>query len=1388
MTEPLPVNVSLTPRPFSLQRVDRTARAGTTIAEIMEEALPDPVLRAHCHVELGGYYIPRCNWRVIKPKAGTYLVARVIPAGGSDGKNPLATILMVAVIAASIAFGPELGATLLGTSLIEGGLSAGLTVGAGIALTNAIGTAIIGLAGTLLINALVPIKPPSLGQQSGGVSATESPTLFITGAQNRVLPFGVIPRVFGRVRMTPPLGAKSYTEIAGNDQYLRVLLCWGYGPLTIEDIRIGETPITSFQDVVIEHRQGFENDAPLSLFPRDVNENPLTAVLEQKGSWSPVTVVSAPLAPDGAWHQFTTAPADRLELDFNFPLGCTFPKDESSVVGGEAAGSYEYIVYQPINPAFEVQFSPIGAGQWFAPTVLERSTGVAVTAAGAFFFDTVNNAGEQPFSFSLKFAGIASSEFDIRVRRLADTATQSGTITRAIASLSNWSTRTSAPDADELSIDLVFPQGLVHFNDDGSRSFTSVIISVEYRLVGTTTWIVPPGGQITVTDNQTSALRSTLRWAVSRGQYEVRLSRFSDDPVDNKTLSQSVWSVLRTFTNEDPIVMKGVAKTALRIRATDQLSGEISQLNGIVQAILPDWDEASQTWITRATSSPAAAFRATLQGSANKRPLADERLGLDSIEHFAEVCFAAGREYNRVHDFQSSVWSTLNDICAAGRASPKLVDGKWGVVVDEPRVTPVQHFTPRNSWGFQVSHLYPTRPHGLRIRFINEDKDFGQDERIVYDDGYSSLNAKLFEQLEFPGITNPQRIWEEARFHIAVGRLRPNQYQLNADVEHIVCTRGDRVLLSHDVLAVGQCAGRVKSVTLDGAGNVVEVEVDEECVIATGTYAFVFRVPNVGAVTAIVSNIAPGTYKTLPLANAVPAAQAPAAGDLFSFGLSNNVTLDCLVLKVQPSTDLSALLTLIDYSPAVYDASKGPIPEYTSLLSDSPGQRVPVILSVRSNESVLLQLPTGTLVPRILVSLGMVSERASTITQVELQYRIEGTSNWKSVRGDRFSTELAAVDVIQGMTYELRLRFLTANGPLGWTFSLFHSVVGMATPPADVPWVILEGKKLRWSYPSPPIDLAGFKVRSLLGTTRNWQLGVPAHENVITTTEFDATAILSGTRTIMVKAVDQAGNESLGFAFIEINLGDPDIGNIVLTNSYAPTFNGFIVGGTIVNESILANGDGGLYLVNSDGLYLGANGDPYLPVSFQDMTYDADYLFEPNALRGQDTLNLRYTAAGKLDFQYRQFFDDVYLPKDNDFYLPVPSSQYLPPGFTSEGWLAWPGKGPIPVDPKVIGLRIRTHFSSDAIRGELSKFDVLVDTPDLIEFHSDQNIAAGGTRLPLDKSYRQIVSVHLDILSGSIANTVVIVDRNPVLGPLVEGRDGTGAPATAIVDYTIKGY
>lgn len=74
-------------------------------------------------------------------------------------------------------------------------------------------------------------------------------------------------------------------------------------------------------------------------------------------------------------------------------------------------------------------------------------------------------------------------------------------------------------------------------------------------------------------------------------------------------------------------------------------------------------------------------------------------------------------------------------------------------------------------------------------------------------------------------VVDPDAAWRLGRYHLSVMYNRPNQYTFQADIEHMVCERGDLINVAHDIIGWGVAWGRIKSVsgniiTLDGSVDV----------------------------------------------------------------------------------------------------------------------------------------------------------------------------------------------------------------------------------------------------------------------------------------------------------------------------------------------------------------------------------------------------------------------------------------------------------------------------------------------------------------------------------------------------------------------------------------
>lgn len=863
------------PKPLQEAIVDTQLPAGLTVDELLDLALGDK--RSGFSMDylvcVEGTPIPS-EWRSrVRVRSGTVTFSPRLQ------KDALRSIALIAVAIIALVVAPIIAGALFAAG------STALTIATGI-----IGAGIV-LGGTMAVNALFPAAPPSVSDTE---SSGRSNAFALTGASNTMDPFGPVPSVYGRMRVWPRFAAVPYTEYVGSDQYLRLLFCVGYGPLDIDDLKIGETDLDEFEDVDVEILEGYDDDNDPTLYPGQVFQDQLSVELE---------------------------------------------------------------------------------------------------------------AGED-------------------------------------------NERTTADNIDVIQVDISFPNGVYRVNQDtGKFEETRIGVDIDYRAVGSGTWLDLDSYDKEVKWKKPKTLGFTKK--VTRGQYEVRVTKTSGDSEIPERIRDAVWVSLKGLRNEKPIFFhKPLALIALRIKASGQLNNVIDSFNCMATSRVNSWNGSSwdtddpATWDN--SRNPADIFRHILQGPAIYHPVDDEQIDLESLEGWHEYCDDEEWEYNREHDTRLTVFEALRMVAASGRARVVRTDGKWGVIWDDADVPVAQHFTPRNSWGFEETRVYFTPPHALRVNFINEEKGYQPDERRVYDDGYSASNATTFEAMEFPGCTNPDNIYRLARFQMAQSQLRPATYTLLTNWQALSCTVGSRVYVAHDVTLWGLAQGRVVSV----AGDVITL--DQEVVFELGTeYLVRFRQADGTSVLRTVKlPESIGATNTIEL-DADVVLPDPEVGDLVMFG--EDVTGPAVllrVLEIEWMPDLRARITLVDDAPGIADADSGDIPPFDSQITAPPNLFLRAPTAVQVREIVYIQEGAA-------YADAALSWQALAIDAVgfEVQMRNDGVDDPTFDPVDIVPTselEIRIEDLTPG-TYSFRVRTLYKNGSFsGWGTLNNVTFTGTLARPDDV--------------------------------------------------------------------------------------------------------------------------------------------------------------------------------------------------------------------------------------------------------------------------------------------------------------------------------------------------
>lgn len=569
-----------------------------------------------------------------------------------------------------------------------------------------------------------------------------------------------------------------------------------------------------------------------------------------------------------------------------------------------------------------------------------------------------------------------------------------------------------------------------------------------------------------------------------------------------------------------------LAKTAVRVQSSNKVNGQIDGINALVQTITWDYDRTTGSWENlRATNNPASLFAYVLMHPANAFRVTPSQLDLSSLTTWHNFCNpvpqiittanlqkgkyytieslgttsqaswntlagtsglvyevgdgfevkvtggAAGTgtgkywpkfTYNGIVNSTQSVMDTLRDICAAGKASPTYIDGKWGVIIDVERSHTVQHFTEHNSWGFESTKILPVLPHAFRVNINDESNSYQAREIIVHNYGYgptttgSVKGAELFEQLNLPGVTNEDQAVRLARWHFAQLKLRPETYTINVDFEHLVCTRGDKVKVSHSVPQWGVGNGRLGS----GVGDKISgtsLRLREPVLLTNNTsYTILIRTNYLtsttgsGSVSRTFTYTGATGYVTSITVPNIAESEGVESDNLFMIGLSTTTTQECIVTGIEPSSNYSARLTLVDYSPDIYNADLSGLLVYGPSVSTSNIPLIkntistsPILTSVTSDSVQSSQLASGNYQNIAIVSFVNPKDLPAIATRVQFDI-IEGSiPSFDANPGEtnivnKEASSYTFTGLTSGLKYKVRARYLgntnEISGP--WSTSL----------------------------------------------------------------------------------------------------------------------------------------------------------------------------------------------------------------------------------------------------------------------------------------------------------------------------------------------------------------
>jgi len=514
------------------------------------------------------------------------------------------------------------------------------------------------------------------------------------------------------------------------------------------------------------------------------------------------------------------------------------------------------------------------------------------------------------------------------------------------------------------------------------------------------------------------------------------------------------------------------------------------------------------------------------------------------------------------------------------------------------------------------------------------------------------------------------------------------------------------------------------------------------------------------------------------------------------FGMTNKVFR---VLDKSYKVGEPIKLALKEDDPTIWDQSDAVVEDETPNTDLPDPFSIPLVqgLAAESGEDVLLVLGSGDIVSRLKVSWQQTGYLGASF--VEIQAKKTVTNTWESVTVAMSNGSTYFSGVQDGEAYTVRARVFNATlGISGdWSY-LTHTIIGKSSPPPDVPTLTIYGTTLAWT-PVSVLDLRGYQVRFHVGNNVNWASATPMHSGFLTETPYSMTTLPTGPVTLLIKAVDTSGNESVNPAYIITDLGDAALANVLVTFDLdALGYPGTITGGSISGGNIVATGLDSFYGPDNDSFYhsdtgggsaIGDNYPFYDPASWGELVYTTLGYVPPTILTGSNaTLLLTTEGAATTTIEYRIIGPGSFFGLDSSsFYGSSNSGSFYGPDndptyADATPWAPWPGQIPATADV----YQFRVTLTPSTVQPKITYMAFVIDAPDIEEQVNDLPISASGTTIPLTSNFTKVVNIQATLQANLSGGETVEIDK---ISRLVKVYNSSHvAVSGATVDLTVKGY
>nr|DAK52228.1 MAG TPA: tail protein [Caudoviricetes sp.] len=896
---------------------------------------------------------------------------------------------------------------------------------------------------------------------------------------------GVIAETYGECIPTPQL-LMCHVETTNTDdqdknvQYLNLLYCGGWGPVdSISNIRIGTTHIENFTDVQIETRLGENNQEPISFFP--------TTVLDQS--------IGLECAENKPLIRTTdTKKAKKLEVTVEFPNGLYKVNDSGD--------------YDKNTAEFQIMYRKTGTTEW-------------------------KDFGGDDSNHIVKSNGRLSN-IVTNVKSIGDSAP-----------LEVW-TLVAKKDKDTLSV-----TGSIsgkkkearygeHY-DNGIISFDLKKREIFMKKEGTIT-ITVQKSTFSLTKATSQAVRRSYQFEMPEaGQYDIKVVG-TKLPTTTRATAYMTWSTLSSFIMDSAYSRPGKVLIGLRIKATNQLSGGIPNVNwrqirNTVHVF--DWDTG--TYVEKDAKNPIWAAYDMLHNckrlyniNTNVEEYVVEGVPANNFKQYwdewksaaayadEEVSMISGEKERRfrfdaVMDTTQTRWEAAQKAATSGRATILRHGTQYGIVVDRPSNI-VQVFGEGQIVKSSFKGEYSSRDDRARsveITYNDTDNDYKNTVFMVRSPNYAN-NLKKNDntaKLSLFGVTRRSQAYREGMYLMATNERQLQTVTFGTDIGGMVCEYGDVIGINHAVPQFGDASGRI----VKAEGNTVVL--DKFVVLKPNkNHSIMIRLEDDSIITKQIQAVTEETNTdTITVIGEFSQQELPKRYDPYMLGEANKEVKPFRITKITKNGDNQVTITATEYDAAVYelDYSRYPVIDYAKVEKE---------LSVKDIKltKIVNTLKDGTVLCDIKVD--WVLPISNQCKQVQVYYKRTNEETYTLL--NTFSgNETSAVirSVLTTQNYMVRIICLNDLGIAGPGIEKTIYIAGKETAPAMVKqFTVVQDSinssilHLQWA-PNQEPDIYGYRLYDDAGKEL---------VNYIGATNYTFFATESKTYTFGIKAINTSGIES----------------------------------------------------------------------------------------------------------------------------------------------------------------------------------------------------------------------------------------------------------------------